>query len=380
MTRVLVLSAFALSLAGMGVAQQTGESTAPIEQQQQQYSTPAQPMGGQYSWQPYSTQYGAYGAQGWQTSPYAEQYRPYMQYNPYAQYNPYTFEQQYTSPWYARQFAQPSPWQYTQPSPWQFGWQGTYSTTGYPTQPTGWFGQQGYGAMGWSQGQRARVVGMIQQNMPAQQFSNELNPNDTLINVRTISGREVLVDLGPAGEAADFSPTPGTRVVVTGHIVYLNGQPVLVARFAHELGAGMFQQTGFGERFGTTPAWEAGEEEQACGEMGQGQQVRVLGAIQQHIPAQQFSSELNPNDVLVSVRTLSGREQLVDLGPGADTATFAPNPGTRVFVTGHITCLNGQPLLIAQRAHELGAGIFRQAGYGERAPRFHQYWQSRAGM
>jgi hypothetical protein len=387
MRRVLLLSAFALSLAGIAMAQQTGTQAYSEGSQFGQYAPYEQ-------YNPYTSQY------NWQYTPYSEQYSPYMtqrgqfsgRYAPYSGWE-YGSEQYSQTPYQGTGFG----WQGEYP-----GWTGTYRPYGFAgygnfinwNQPgqmaeqqgmfgRPWsYGQAGFGeAYGWPsfrtmtpwQGQHIRVVGAIQQQMPAEHFSSELNPNDVLVTVHTFTGRDQLVDLGPGAEAANFAPSVGTRVLVSGHITFLNGQPVLIAQRAHELGAGMFQQAGFGES-GTFPygfGW-SGQESCSSTDSAQGQRVRVMGTIQQYIPAQQFSNALNPNDALVSVRTFSGRDQLVDLGPGADAATFTPTLGARVLVSGHITCLNGQPVLIAQRAHELGTGMFRQAGYGERSMRFRQ--------
>jgi hypothetical protein len=292
MIRALVLGAFTLSLAGIGLAQQTGSQAYP---EVGQYS-------GQYN--PYGDQYTSSSQHGWQNVPYSGQYSPYYgqrQYTTqslprpswdYGQMSTYegagtqwqsdqptwsiqrpyglaghgTWSQTGQPGWMSGQQA---PWQYgqgtwqgAQQMPWQqYGHPGAYGTW-TPGQTAGFYGQQpGVGGMMSGQGQRLRILGSIEQHIPAQQFSNELNPNDVLVNVRTASGQEQLVDLGPNAENANFVPQPGSRIMVSGHVVFLNGRPVLIARRAHEIGPGMFQQAGFGERGGRFPAagmWRGG--------------------------------------------------------------------------------------------------------------------------
>lgn len=301
MSRLLLVGAFTLSLAGMGWAQQMGSQGYSDMGQYGQYGEYA-PYGEQSStqsgwqggWQstpqynpyinrqfgtqyPYSgwesgTEYGQpgtfmgtssqftgqteYPGWSWTSQPYGfagygnvNNWNPAWQqqgmnpaFSQYGQQNPWMSGQQGMNPAFS-QYGQQNPWTYNQPG--MTTAPGTYGTVGYGQMP-GWYGQQApMGAM--VQGQRLRVVGQIEQHIPVHQFSTSLNPNDVLVNVRTASGHTLLVDLGPTAETANFAPNLGTRAIIAGHIMFLNGQPVLIAHRAHELGSGFFQ-AGYGER------------------------------------------------------------------------------------------------------------------------------------
>ena len=292
MIRALVLGAFTLSLAGVGLAQQMGSQAYP---EMGQYS-------GQYN--PYGDQYTSSSQHGLQNVPYS------------GQYSPYYGQRQYTT----------QSWQ-QRPS-WDYGQMSTQEGAGtqwQSDQPT-WSAQRPYGVAGygtWSQtGQQGWTSG--QQGWTS-------------------------------GQQAPYQYWQGAQQM-PGHQQYGYGT------WSSPQTAGFYgQQPGFGGMMSG----------QGQGMMsGQGQRLRIVGSIEQHIPAQQFSNELNPNDVLVNVRTPSGQEQLVDLGPNAENANFAPQPGARVMVSGHVVFLNGRPVLIAQRAHEIAPGMFQQAGFGERGGRF----------
>ena len=153
--------------------------------------------------------------------------------------------------------AQQMPWQ-------QYGHQRTAPDLG---QTAGFYGQQPVGGMMMRVRARPVIVGSIEQPIPAQQFSNELNPNDVLVNAPS-AGRSSWSILGLTRKTR-ISPQPGSWIMVSGHVVFLNGRPVL-SRGAHEIGSGCLTGRFWGSRGGRF-------RRPACGRrFGRSGSVRVL--------------------------------------------------------------------------------------------------------